>query len=75
MVSDGCASTEILVLLWVQVAGLSVSDLVTAVMRMLAAAALFLGMSTSHDRQSAALLQEPDINLKVILYVANSSDQ
>ena len=33
----------------------------------------FWGNSTRCDRQSAALLHAPDIHLKVILYVANSS--
>ena len=55
--------------------GPSVGDAVTALMRMLVAAALFLGMSTSFDRQSAALLWTLDIQSKGILYVANSCDQ
>ena len=71
MVSDGDTSNETLVLLWVWVMGLSIGYAVTAWMGMLAAAALLLGTSTSLDRQYTA----PDIHSKVILYVANSSDQ
>ena len=55
LVSAGGTSTETLVLLQVQVAGPSVGDAATALMRMMVVAALFLGTS-SLDRQSAALL-------------------
>ena len=72
VVCGGVPSTHALVLLWVQVAGLSAGDAVTELMRMLADAALFLrNTSTSLDRQSAALFQALDIHLKVILYVTN----
>ena len=56
VVSGGSASTETLVLLQVQVMGLSVGDSVTALTGMLAAVTLFLVTSTSLDRQSATLL-------------------
>ena len=54
---------------------MSAGESVTELMRMLAVAALFLGTSTSLDGQSDPLLLAPDIHWKVILYVANSSDQ
>ena len=72
--SGGVASIDALVLLQVQEAGLSTGDAVTELMKMLVTAALFLRTSTNHDRQSVALLRALDIYLKVILYVANSSD-
>ena len=56
-----------MVLLQVHVAGPSVGEAVTALMRMLEAAALFSITSTSLDRQSVALLQVPDIHSTVIL--------
>ena len=56
VVSNHGASAETLVLLQVPVAGLSAGDAMTALMRMLVAAALFLGTSTSLDRKSTALL-------------------
>ena len=74
MVSCSVASTDVLVLLQVWVAGPSTGEAVTELTRMLVAAALFLGTSTSPDRQSAALLWALDIHSKVILYVAYSND-
>ena len=56
VVSDVDASTETLDLLQMQVLDLSVGDAMTALMRMLVAAALFLGTFTSLDRQSTDLL-------------------
>ena len=53
--------------------GSSVGDSATELMRMLAAAGLS-GTFTRQDRQSAVLFHAPDIHLKVMLYVANSSD-
>ena len=72
VVSDGGAATITLVLLSVQV-----EDLydVTALTRILVAAALFLGTCTSLDRQSATWLQAPDSHLNVILYVTNFNNQ
>ena len=67
VVSDGGASTETGLALG-RVVGLSVGDTVTVFTRMLVAAALFLGTSTSLYRQSTALFQALDIHLKVILY-------
>ena len=75
VVSDGGASTETLILVWVEVVGPSVGDAVTALTRMQMAATLFLWMSTHLDMQPTALLQAQNIQSKVILYVANSSDQ
>ena len=40
---------------------------------MLIVVGLFWGKSTRHERQFAALLHAPDIHLKLMLYVANSS--
>ena len=74
MASGAVASIDALVSLWMQAAGLSVGDAVTELVGMLTATASFLETSTNHDRQSAALLGAPNIHLKVILYVANSSD-
>ena len=56
VVSDGGTPTKALGLLQVQEVGPSTGDDVGALMRMLVAAALFLGTSTSLDRQSIALL-------------------
>ena len=56
VVSGGIASTDVLVLFQVQVAGLSPCGAAPELMRMLVAAALFPGTSISLDRQSAALL-------------------
>ena len=49
------APINVLGLLWVLVAGLSVGDAATELMRMLAAIGLF-GTSINQDRQAAALL-------------------
>ena len=57
---------RVLVLLWTRVTALSDGDAVTTFMRMLEAIALFSGTSTNLDRQSAALLQAPEIHSKVI---------
>ena len=56
VLSGGVACTDALVLLWVWVAGPSVGDAVTKLMRMLAATALLPWTTTNLDRQSAALL-------------------
>ena len=71
---DGIAFTDAFALLWVHAVGLSVGDAATELMRLLAAAGL-VGTTTSQDRQSAALFHAPYIHSKVMLCVANSSDQ
>ena len=71
----GCvASINAFVLLQVWEVGPSAGAAVTEFMWMLVSAASFLGTSTNHDRQSAALFHAPDIHLKVMFYVVNSSD-
>ena len=67
VLSGGGVSTGNMVLLLVQVAGQSSGNAVTSLIGMLEAAALFSRTSTSFNRQSAALLQAPDIHSKVIL--------
>ena len=53
--------------------GLSGVDVFTMLMEALAVTGVSL-TSTNHDKLSAALLQAPDIHLKVMLYVASSND-
>ena len=63
---DGVVSVGVCVLLWVQVAGLSRVD----VTNMLKEAVEVIGVSLTsinHERQSAALLQAPNIHSKVML--------
>ena len=74
VVSGVIAFTDALVLLWVWVLGPSAGDAVIELMRMLVASASFPGTSTNHDRWSTALFHALVIHLKLILYVANSSD-
>ena len=76
IVSGSIASIDALVLLQVEleVEGPSAGDALTELMRMVVDASLFPGISTSLHRQSAALLQAPDIHSKGILYVADSTD-
>ena len=71
--AGGVVSVGVSVLLQVWVAGLSGVDVTTMWMGVLEVNGVSL-TSTNHDKQSAALLQAPDIHSKVMLYVASSSD-
>ena len=73
--SAGGTSIESLVLLQMQVTGPSSGDAVIVITKMLITSALHSRTSTSFDRQSTALLQALDIQLTVMLYVANSTNQ
>ena len=70
---DGMVSVGVSVLLWVWMVGPSRVDVNTMLMEALEGTGVSL-TSTNHDRQSAALLQDPDIHSEVMLYVASSSN-
>ena len=55
-----------------QVVSPSASDAACEWMRILVAAASFLGTSSNHERKPAALFQALDIHLKGMLYVVSS---
>ena len=69
----GVALAMLHVLLQVQVAGPSGVDVTNMWIKAVGVAVVFL-TSTSHDRQSAVLLQTPDIHSNVMLQVESSRD-
>ena len=71
--SPGVELAVLCILLWVQVAGRSWVDVTTILIKVVGIAGVSL-TSTNHDRQSAALLQAPDIHSKLILQVASPGD-
>ena len=69
----GAVSVGLGVILWVWVAGPSRLDVTIMVMEAVEVTGVSL-TSTNHGRQSAVLLQVPDIHSKVMIYVGCSSD-
>ena len=63
---DGVITVGVCVLLWVWVAGPSEVDVTNMLMETLEVTGVSL-TCTNHQRQSAALLQAPDIHTKVML--------
>ena len=71
--SAGVVLALLHVLLWVWVAGQSRVDVTNIIIEAVLIAWVSL-TSTNHERQSAVLLQAPDIHSKLILYVVSSTD-
>ena len=69
----GVASAVLHVLLWVWVAGPPRVDVTNIFIKAVGVAGMSLTYN-NHERQSAALLQVPDIHLNLILQVASSKD-